>query len=91
MENPEVYLGLGGSLIVVGLVEGIKRMAALDDSVWMRIVPAIALALGIVWNALIKQLMTDSTMSWWLVLFLGVFTGLSAAGLFSGQKTTRGI
>lgn len=84
-----LYAGLGGALLVAGLVQVVKVALALSDTVWKRFMPLIALVLGVGWNALVASQADDIPMSW-NVIILGIFAGLSAAGLYSGQKAVRG-
>jgi len=90
LSNASLYLGLGGALIVAGLIEAVKRMLGLADTLWTRVLPAVALVLGFVWNVLVWTVWEDIPINWPSVIFLGVFTGLSAIGLYTGQRDTRG-
>ncbi len=83
-------LGLGGAAIVVGLVEMVKRTAELGDGVWRRVIPALTLVVALGWNALVMRLVPEVAWRWEVLLFLSVFTALSAMGLYSGGRSVMG-
>lgn len=85
-----IYLGLGGAAVVAALIELVKRTLGLTDSQWMRVVPGLALVLGMAWNALVASLTDEVPLVWNIIVFLGILTGLAAIGLYSGQRAARG-
>ncbi len=82
----QVLLGVGGAFAVTGLVEVIKRLLALQDTVWSRFVALIAIVVGIGWNYLLMRLLDAPNTNWWMIAFLGIAAGLSSSGLWSGTK-----
>lgn len=87
MEDVSVYFGLGGAVIVAALVQVVKQTIGLTDEKWTRFIPITSIVLGIGWNALIAS-MAASPATWQMVVFLGLFSGLAASGLYSGSKAT---
>ncbi len=88
LSNAALYLGQGaGAAVVVGLVEGLKR--TLPSLAWDRLAPGAAILLALAWNALVLAQLGLPVQPI-TVVFLGVITGLSASGLFSGIRNTTG-
>ncbi len=83
----QVLLGVGGAFAVTGLVEVIKRLLALEETVWSRFVALLAIAVGVGWNYLLMRLLDAPNDNWWMIVFLGVAAGLSASGLWSGSRS----
>jgi hypothetical protein len=89
LQNVGAYLGLGGAFVVVALVEAVKRTVELPEAIWKRFIPALSLILGVLWNVLVLRLV-GPTPTVETVIFLGLATGLSAMGLWSGGKSISG-
>ncbi len=90
MEELSAYFGLGGAAVVFALVEALKRLLALEDTIWMRVVPSASIVLGIGWTALIATTGAVGSQSIPIIVVMGTLSGLAASGLFSGSKATGG-
>ena len=73
------------AMLIVALVELVKRTANLDA----RWAPLLALMLGLAF-AVAGKLDSPDSATWLQAALLGLLTGLSAAGLYSGAKATAG-
>lgn len=73
--------GVSGAGLIVGLVELLKRSVGLPP----RYAGLVAVALGLLLAALLKW-DSPAVGSWLQVLLMGVLSGLSAAGLYSGTR-----
>ena len=81
----EAVVGLAGAPVVLGLVAAVRQSVNLPD----RWTPLLSLALGIVWNVSLRALEATNA-EWGATVVLGVLSGLSASGLYSGGKSTAG-
>lgn len=79
-----VLYGLPIAAVIVGLVELAKRQG-LED----RWAPVLAVCLGMVF-ATLGRLDDPAAGTWLQVELLGLITGLSASGLYSGTRAVRG-
>lgn len=80
-----LLVGLPAAVIIAALVEVVKVSVRLDT----RWAPLVALALGIC-LALLARLDDPTLGTWFQTAMLGIVAGLSASGLYSGQKSLRG-
>ncbi len=83
--------GLAGAGVVLALVEVLRRTVG-ERIIKDRFTPALAIAVGIGLNCLIKL---DTTVgveetTWLGTVLLGVLTGLAASGIYSGGRTVMG-
>jgi len=81
-----VLIGLPAAAVVAALVEVIKRTANLDT----RWAPLVAIAFGVL-LACMARLDDPSIGTWFQTAMMGIMAGLSASGLYSGQKSLRGL
>ncbi len=78
------FWGLAGAPLVIALIEGVKRsVPEIPD----RLLPALALLFGVAINLYLATLLDQEFA---VAAFVGLVTGLSAMGLFSGVKKTAG-
>lgn len=75
----QALLGVAGAPIVMALVSAVVKPFIADQRYW----PLAALALGVVWNVGLAYAVHFDPLT---AAFLGVLTGLSAAGTYSGAK-----
>lgn len=68
--------------VIIALVEGIKQMKFIPEKLY----PVISLVLGIAIAFLLPE-----PWDWKVSLTKGILFGLSASGLYSGQRAVRGI
>ena len=87
----EALVGLAGAGIVMGLVAVIRRAVdgLLSADRLDRLTPLAAVTLGIAWNVAVKAGM-GLEWSWGATALVGVLSGLSASGLWSGGKSVAG-
>lgn len=83
-------VGLGGVFVVVGLVEVLKRVLRLPALLEPRVLPLFALALGVLWNALLLRQIGAGDTRWETILVYGLAAGLGSMGLWSGTKALAG-
>ncbi len=81
-----LLIGLPAAAVVAALVELVKRTANLDA----RWAPLVSLGLGIL-LACMARLDDPSIGTWFQTVMMGIMAGLSASGLYSGQKAIRGL
>ena len=84
------FEGLFGVPFVVGITELIKRAMQDDDGVDhlpVRLMPVLDLAIGVALN-LGLALMQGKDLS--MAVFVGIITGMAAAGFYSGSKAIVG-
>lgn len=79
----QALVGLGGVAVVSGLIEMVKRVFALADTQWTRVLPLVAIILGVAWNWLIAPLAAASGLEWRIVVVYGLLSGLGAIGLYA--------
>lgn len=87
-----VIYGLPIAAVVLGLTQVVKRALCSvmpegwDSDPWM---PLVAIAFGLFISCFAR--LDDPTLgTWFQAILMGVMTGLSASGLYSGQKAVRG-
>lgn len=81
----EVLVGLAGAPVVMALVQALRQAVVLPD----RFTPALSLALGLAWNVGLRAAgLTEA--NYGISAILGVLSGLSASGLYSGGKAALG-
>jgi high-affinity Fe2+/Pb2+ permease len=78
--------GIGGAFVVVALCQVVKQTAGLSDTVWKRIVAALAILIGIGLNFVVLREIGSSDLRWETILMLGIQSGLSGMGLWSSGK-----
>lgn len=90
----QALIGLGGTFLIIGLVEWVKTTFFELGKRWW---PSIAIGFGLLINlgwALVELSTGITAQSPIVVLFVaviyGLMAGLSASGLYSGAKATRG-
>ena len=81
----EALVGLAGAGIVLALLAAVRQAFVLPD----RFTPLLAIALGLVWNLGLRAAEVADG-AWGASAILGVLSGLSASGLWSGGKSTLG-
>lgn len=89
MEDISILIGLGGVGVVTGLAEVAKRMLDLTPEVERRVMPALALVLGVGFNALVT-LALGQEQNWPIIVVFGIIAGLASSGAYSGGKATVG-
>ncbi len=89
LTNISIYLGLGGAAIVTALIQVVKLALAMTDDKWTRFAPLMAILLGIAWNALLSTITEVIPATWNVIVFLGIFTGLAAIGLYSSATVNK--
>ncbi len=94
--NPELVqavIGLAGAPLVAALTELVKRSWPELEARWWPLVAVLwGLALNIGWAAVeLYARMTEQSpvVVYAVALILGLMAGLSASGLYSGNKTLR--
>lgn len=81
-----IVFGVPAVGLIIVLVELIKRYGM--DPRWA---PLVAVGVGILFAVLAKvAAMYPGFAAWYEVVIVGVVAGLTAAGLYSGQKAMRG-
>ena len=83
MEGNLVLYGFGAAGIILAIVQFAKGQGLAD-----RWAPVLSLILGIVLATLAK-LDAPTSGTWLQIELLGIMTGLSASGFYSGQKAIR--
>jgi hypothetical protein len=92
----QTFLGTGGGIIVAALVEAIKRtiLGIVPDEWWNRAIPLLCFILAAVLNVVVANGLRSTgqsvTFNGWVLAFYTIMAGLSAMGLYSGQKSVRG-
>jgi predicted RND superfamily exporter protein len=81
----EALIGLAGAPVVLALVAAVRQAVNLPT----RFLPLLAVALGVAWNLGLKGADVPD-INWGTAAILGVLSGLSASGLYSGTKATAG-
>ena len=82
--------GLAGAGIVLALV-AVLRQTIGEDIIKPRLIPALAIFVGIGLNVAIKLDTVPTEETTWLgTMFLGILAGLSASGLYSGGRSMAG-
>ena len=81
----EAIVGLAGAGVVMGLVAAVRQAVNIPA----RFTPILAIGLGIGWNLALKGAEFGDA-GWGATAILGVLSGLSAAGLYSGGKAVAG-
>lgn len=84
MEN-EALIGLAGAGIVLGLVSALRQAIEIPD----RFTPLLAIGMGVAWNVGLRGAEVSEA-TWAFAAILGVLSGLSASGLYSGGKSVAG-
>ncbi len=82
--------GLAGAGIVLALV-AVLRQTIGENIIKPRLIPALAILIGIGLNVAIKLDTVPTEETTWLgTMFLGILAGLSASGLYSGGRSLAG-
>lgn len=81
-----VIFGVPAVALIVVIVELAKRYGM--DARWA---PLVAMAIGVAFAVLAKLSALYPTFAeWYEMVVIGLLAGLTAAGLYSGQKALRG-
>lgn len=81
-----VLFGVPAALVIVALVELAK-----SQGLSSRYAAPAALGLGIFFGIIAKMAAGNPEFAGWAeAVFVGILAGLSASGLYSGQKAVRG-
>jgi len=81
----EALIGLAGAGVVMGLVAAVRQAVNIPS----RFTPILSIGLGIGWNVALRGAELGDA-AWGATVILGVLSGLSAAGLYSGGKAMSG-
>ena len=83
---PEELAGVAIVALIIGLIEGLKRVMSLDQ----RLAPAVAVLAGLVVSLAMTATSGEPvTPRLWLeAVLVGLAWGLSAVGLYSGGRAT---
>ena len=75
--------------VVVGLTEVVKRFLALPEEWEKRVIPVVAIGLGVGFNYLVSMVLDPKPATSVTVAFC-IMAGLAASGLWSGSKSVVG-
>ncbi len=82
--------GIGGAGFVLAIVYLLRRFIG-EDIITDRFTPMLAVLVGVVLNVAVKMDAVPTEETTWLgTVLLGIMTGLTASGVYSGGKAIAG-
>jgi ABC-type uncharacterized transport system permease subunit len=91
LTNATLLYGIGGAAVIGVLVQVVKQLLCISEARWTRILPLVAIILAFGWNELIAGVSDEVPSGWESILLVSILTGLSAIGMYSGQKAITGL